>query len=140
MTEEPWQIIDTEVARAFETGEILSASRKKLESWLAALSGQSYQYMTRQTPMLQRLEVIKHLVSVRLTEESQQRRDAQAAEASKEMRRHNRLTRWLAVAGILVTAAVAIANHFWPPPVISPSAPTSAIAKPMSLPSPSPAP
>jgi hypothetical protein len=68
--------------------------------------------MCDQEPMMRRLEAIKHLVAVRLTEESERRRQEQQFAASLIMSRHNRITRWIAVVGIMIAAFSALANWF----------------------------
>ena len=109
-----WKQIDAEVAQAFKSGAVLTESRKTLERSIAALCGRTYEFEREQQPMLQRLEVIKHLVVVRLAEESEKRRDDQAAVSSQKMQRHNFLTRWIAVIGIIISAVAAVANWLKP--------------------------
>lgn len=105
-----WKDIDKKVEKAFDNGEVLRADRATLDIWLVSLSGRAHEMMREQTPMLQRMEVLRHLTAVRLEEESQQRRDAQLANSSAAMQRHNKATRWIAVIGIAVSAVAAVLN------------------------------
>jgi hypothetical protein len=101
---EDWKLLDQEVAAAFNDGSVLRADRATLDRWLVGLTGRTHTYELDQQPMLRRLDVLRHLTSVRLSEESAARRDEQQASASAELRRHNRATRWIAVVSIIIAA------------------------------------
>jgi hypothetical protein len=135
---EEWKLIDQKVQAAFEDGSVLRADRVTLDRWLVALTGRSHTYEKDQLPMQRRLEVLRHLTSVRLAEESQERRDQQEASAAAEIRRHNRTTRWIAVAGIIIAALSAVLNYLKPSPALDraaiPSPPPSPIAAPSQSP------
>ena len=109
---EEWKLIDQEVQTAFENGSVLRADRAMLDRWLVALTGRTHTYERDQQPMERRLEVLRHLVSVRLVEESQRRRDAQQASSSEAMQRHNFWTRWISI-GALIVAALGVWVSWW---------------------------
>ena len=140
-----WKDIDKEVQLAFESGEVLRADRATLDGWLVSLTGRTYEYERDQQPMQRRLEVLRHLTAVRLSEESAQRRDAQQARSSESQRRHNNATRWIAVIGIMVSAAAAVLNYLKPPAKPLEQIPVSLahpvqISAPLSTPAPNPTP
>jgi hypothetical protein len=92
-----WKLVDQEVQQAFDNGKVLSADRATLDRWLVSLTGRTYEFERDQPPMERRLEVLRHLTAVKLAEES-----------DKAQRKHNIATRWIAVAGIIITAVAAI--------------------------------
>src|SRR4051812_20062962 len=96
-----WQKIDKELQEAFEKEQVLNADRATLERWLVSLTGRSHQTELDNEKMFRRLDVVRHLVATRLTEEAEKRRDEQQARSAEKQNRHNRLTRWIAVAGIV---------------------------------------
>lgn len=109
-----WKAIAKEVEAAFADGSVLLKDRQTLERWMVALCVGSHESMLDQEPMLRRLDSIKHLVAVRLAEEADRRRDEAQSRSSAAMQRHNFFTRWIAVAGIVITAIIALANYLKP--------------------------
>src|SRR5947207_5508191 len=107
-----WKLIDHQVQTAFEDSSVLHVDRATLDRWLITLTGRTHTYERDQAPMLRRLEVLRHLTSVRLAEESQLRRDTQQAAASEAMQRHNFWTRWISI-GALIVAALAVWVNWW---------------------------
>src|SRR5579884_4107344 len=85
-------------------------------------------YEKDQQPMQRRLEVLRHLTSVRLAEESNARRDQQAAAAAAAMQRHNFWTRWISIAA-LVVAALGVWVNWWTHATAETRAPVSPTAQ-----------
>lgn len=109
---EDWKTIDQAVQTAFSDWSILTTDRATLEKWMVGLCLGTHIMERDQEPMMRRLEAIQHLVAVRLAQESEQRREEQQEAASAAMRRHNKITRWIAVGGITVAAFSALPNWF----------------------------
>ena len=103
-----WKTIADEVEAAFADGSVLNKDRKTLESWMVSLSIGTHKFSIDQEPMIRRLNVLKHLVSVRLTEEAEERREEQSNLSEDRMLAHNRVTRWIAIAAIVIPVGIKI--------------------------------